>query len=111
MSVFTPARFSGPSYLTTSVATQFTVPASTQRVLKQILFNNTSASAATVTVHVVSSGGSAASANAVISTLQVSPNSNLIWSADIPMATGETLQAVASANSAITMTTSGIEIV
>lgn len=111
MSVFTPARFSGPAYLTTTVSTQFTVPVSTQRVVKQILFNNTSGTAQSVTVHVVTGGGGAASANAIITSLQIGPNSNIIWAADVPMSAGETLQALATANSAITMTTSGIEIV
>ena len=110
MAVFTPTRFSGPALLTTSVATQFTVGSGKKNVLKQIILNNTSVSPVSVTVHVVPSAGTAGASNAIVSSLVIGPTSQIIWSADIPMNAGETLQAVASTASVMTMTTTGIEI-
>lgn len=110
MAVFNPVRFSGPSFLTTSASTQFTVGTGKVNVLKQIVLNNTSATAASVTVYLVASGGTASSANAIVTNLVISANSQIIWSADLPMTAGETLQALASTGTVITATTTGIEV-
>ena len=111
MAVFTATRFSGPAFLGTSVATVLTVPSGRTNVLKQLVFNNTTASAVTVTVHVVPNGGSVLASNAIITTLSIGPSSQIIWSADIPMSAGETLRAAASASNAVTLTATGIDVV
>ena len=111
MAVFNPVRFSGPSFLTGSAAILFTVGVGKVNALKQIVFNNTSANTASVTVHLVPPAGTATTSNMIITALSVSPNSQLIWTADIPMTAGETLQALANTSGVITATTSGIEVV
>ena len=110
MAVFTPKRLAGPAFLTTSAAAAYTVPAGRTGVVKQIILNNTTATAATVSAHVVPNGGSAASSNQIITGLSIAAGSQLIWAADIPLAVGESVQLLASASSAVTSTVTGIEI-
>ena len=110
MAVFTPKRLSGPAYLTTSATPVYTVGAGLTGVVKQIVFNNTSAGAATVTAHIVPNAGSATTSNQVISQLSISAYSQIIWSADIPLSAGESVQLLSNTTSAISATVTGIEI-
>lgn len=110
MAVFTPKRLAGPAFLTTSAAVVYTVPAATTGVVKQIIFNNTGSSGTSVTAHVVPNAGSASTGNQIITLLPIGANSQLIWSADIPLAPGETVQLLAANASTVTATVTGIEI-
>lgn len=111
MAIFTAKRLSGPTVLTTSAVSQFSVAAGKSVVCKQFVISNTSASTASVTFHLVTSGGSPASGNAFVYQLSVAPNSSLIYAADIPLSANESIHALASAASAINLTITGIEIV
>ena len=112
MATFTPTRLAGlGTQLSTSATAVYTVPANTTTVIKQIVFNNTSASAVAVTAYVLPVGASAAATNAIISGLTIAPNSQVIWSADIPVATGEKLSLLAATGGAVSYVVSGIEIV
>lgn len=112
MATYTPTRLAGlGAQLGTSATAVYTVPSSTSAVIKQIVFNNTSASAVAVTAYILPVGASAGAANAIISGLSIAPNSQVIWSADIPVATGEKLSLLAGSSGAISYLVSGIEIV
>lgn len=110
MAVFTPKRLSGPTLLSSSVGPAYTVPAGTTGVVKQIILNNTGSLNSTVTIHVVPNGGSPTTSNQVVSQLSIAGYSQIIWSADIPLQPGESVQLLASLNSVVTATISGIEI-
>lgn len=110
MATYLAKRFSGPQYLSTTVANQYQVASGKTAVVKEFIFNNTSGSAATVSVHVVPNGGVVAASNQIITTLQISGASQIVWSADIPLEAGEAIAALSGTASAITMTVSGIEV-
>lgn len=110
MAIFTAKRLSGPAFLTTSAVAVYTAPAGKTGVVKQIILNNTSAAAATVTAHVVPNAGTASASNQIITSLSISANSQIIWAADIPLAAGDSIQLLSNAGSAITGTVTGIEI-
>lgn len=111
MATYTPKRLTGPAQVANSATDVYTVPGATSVVVKQIVFNNTSASAVNVTAYVIPVGGTAGPNTAIISALSIAPNSQVIWSADIPMASGEKLNFLASATTSVTYLVSGIEIV
>lgn len=110
MAVFTPKRLSGPAFLTTSVTPVYTVPAGRTAVSKQIVFNNTGAASNTVTVNVVPNGGSPATSNQVVSLLNIAGYSQIIWTADIPLEAGASVQLSSGISNTVTATVSGIEI-
>lgn len=110
MAVFTPKRLSGPALLTSSTVPVYTVPVGKTAVIKQIILNNTSGAAASVTAHVVPNGGSVTTSNQIISSLSISSASQIIWSADIPLAAGDAIVLAAGTDNVITAITSGIEI-
>ena len=109
MATYTPKRLAGPAQLSTSATAVYTAPSTA--IIKQIIINNTSASAVAVTAHVLPVSATASASNAIISSLTVAPNSQLIWAADIPITTGEKLSMLAATGSVITYVVSGIEIV
>ena len=111
MAVFSPRRLAGTAFLTTSATAVYTVPTGRTGVIKQIIFNNTSVNTVSVSAHVVPSAGSASASIQIITTLAISPASQVIWAADIPLAAGESLQLLAATASAVTSTVTGIEIV
>lgn len=110
MAIFTPKRLSGPAFLTTSVTAAYTVGAGKTGVLKQIVLNNTGSASNTVTVNVVPNGASPTTSNQVISLLNISGYSQIIWTADIPLDAGDSIQVSAAISNTVTATISGIEI-
>ncbi len=111
MATYTPTRLVGlGAQLGTSATAVYTTPSNTATVIKQIVFNNTSSSAVAVTAYILPVGASASATNAIISGLSIAPNSQIIWSADIPIATGEKLSLLAATGGAISYLVSGIEI-
>jgi hypothetical protein len=110
VAIFTPKRLSGPALLTTSTASAYVVPAGRTGVVKQIILNNTSTTANTVTVHLVPNGGTAATANEIVSDLNIAGYSQIIWAADLPLSAGDSIQLSSSLSNTITATISGIEI-
>jgi hypothetical protein len=111
VAVFTAKRLAGPAFLGTSATAVYTVPAGRTAVLKQIVLNNTGTATIAVTVHLVPNGGSTATSNQIITSLSIAGNSQVIWSADLPLVAGDSIQPFAATGSAITSTISGIEIV
>jgi len=111
MATFSAARLSGPVQLSTTDSQVITsVPSGEVRVVKQLLFTNVTSSPVTVDANLVPSGGSVTASNKIISALSVGANSNVIFAVDLPMATGETLTAKASAVTSVNLVISGIVI-
>lgn len=92
--------------LTNAAATYYTVPATpTSSLLMngRVRFSNITAGAITVTAYAIQSGGSAADANAFMKGESIAANSHV--DIDVPLlAAGGFLQALASANTSITIT-------
>jgi hypothetical protein len=101
------------SQLTTSAATYYTVPALTTTIIQSVVLTNTTAGPITATVHLVASGGSATASNMVLSAKSLTASETLVvpGAAGMVLATGGTLQALASANTSISLMASGTEVV
>lgn len=91
----------------TSVATVYTVPASTDVKVASIVLANTTAVSATVTLHAVPSGGSAGVANQVVPAIAVPGNSVTVIESSVYMAAGDFIAALQGTVSAVTVTISG----
>jgi len=92
-----------------SLATHYTVPASTTTIVKQIALCNTSASNITIDVHLVPSGGTAGAANALVYNLAVDSLSTLFVNVAAVMDVGDFISAKANVAASVTMHSFGIE--
>ena len=103
----TAKRLVGPVALTTTAATTlYTVPASTTAVLRSIHVNNESGATASFTMSI----GADAAGKRLFSALDIPTKSSFDWSGFIVMAAAEIIQSSASANTALTLTISGVEV-
>jgi hypothetical protein len=112
----TQKRLCGPSMLTASTATYYTVPSSTTTIVKQILLTNTTASSKTVTVRLLPSGvNETATPNWVdiISSMTLAANETMSFNCSLVMVytggAGDQIKALASTGGAVNMTVVGIE--
>ena len=105
----TPTRLVAGSQLTTSAATYYT--ADTRARIDAMVLTNTSGGAVTATVHLVPSGGSAAASNCILSAKSLNAGESYVVPGAIGqwLESGGTIQALASAGTAITLVASGIE--
>lgn len=94
--------------LATAATTQYTTPASRQDVIKDYELCNTTGAAITVTLNVVPNGGSAGTANQVLSSASVPANQTLHWTGTIVMNAGDFISTATSAVG-VTATFSGLE--
>lgn len=103
----TAKRLSGPSALTTSAATQYTVPGSTSTVVRNIHVANTHASiAAKFTMSI----GTDAAGTRFYDSVEIPVGGSLDWSGFLVLATTEIIQAKSDTASALTLTISGVEV-
>jgi len=102
----TAKRLSGPTALTTSAVTQYTVPASTTTILRSIHAANETATVATFTLSIGTDGAG----KRLFMALPIGGNDAFDWTGFIVLAAGEVLQALAGTAAAITLTTSGVEV-
>lgn len=102
----TQKRLSGPALLTASPATVYTVPAATSTILRSIHVSNETGTAATLTMSV----GTDAAGKRLFTAYPVAANDVLDWSGFIVLNTAEIVQAFSATASALTLTTSGVEI-
>ena len=102
---FTEKRLCNPTQLTTSGQTLYTVPSSKTTIVKQIVVTNVTASAATFSLYI----GSAATPNALFSATSVAANDTIIVNLSQVLTQNEILTALASANSTLNITISGVE--
>lgn len=109
----TPKRLVNGTTLTTANVVQYTAPANTRTIIRRATFVNSSAQAATVTVYLVPSGGTVSVGNQIIRNRALGAGE--AWSApDLEghvIEAGGSIQASASAASAISLVASGVEIV
>jgi predicted phage tail protein len=106
-----PKRLVDGSQLTTSAATYYTTPAGTITTISACTVTNTTAGVVTASVHLVPSGGSATASNIVLSARGIAAGESFNVGSAIgqSLATGGTLQALASAGASINLVASGYE--
>jgi hypothetical protein len=93
----------------TTYTTLYTVPAATSAVLSSISVCNTNGGAQTVRIHIVPSGGSESTTNAITYDLSISANNMLVLTMGITMATGDFIRIYASATN-ISFQCFGVEV-
>ena len=98
----------GQAAITGSLATLYTVPALTRTILKDFDICNTSGGALTVDVHLVPSGGSATTDNALLYGYSINANATLQWTGSQVMNTGDFIRVKAS-GLGCSITASGVE--
>ena len=103
-----------PVRLTAAAAIIYTAPTNFRGTVKQLTATNTTATARTITVYRVPSGGSPSTTNTVISAETIPPSGNGNKSladrfANQVLNPGDTLQALCSAADAVSMTGGVIE--
>jgi hypothetical protein len=101
----TAKRVAGPTLLTATAATVYTVPASTTTTLRNIHVSNETATAATLTMSIGTDGAG----KRLFTGFTVAANDVVDWSGFIVLAAGELLQAFSGTASALTLTVSGVE--
>lgn len=96
----------------TTITTLYTVPASTRTIVKQIIVCNTTSTPISLQLHSVPNGGSATTANAIIYNAQFTANSTTTFDLSMVMdVAGDTIRALQSAATSLTVNISGVEIV
>ena len=105
-------RFYGPAHLATSASSLITGAADKTALVHEILLHNSGSAAATYTLHLVPSGGTAGASNrifhgslAVDETLLIS-----LGGSGLVLAEGDSLQGLASAADSIVATIHGAEV-
>jgi hypothetical protein len=101
----TAKRLAGPTSLTASSATIYTVPGSTTAILRNIRVANTTGVVARLTVSI----GADAAGTRIWSSVAIPANDALDWSGFMVLAAAETLRAYSDTASALTITVSGVE--
>lgn len=111
MAVRSPKRIVSGSQLTTSAATYYTAPAATTTTISACTLTNTTGTAQTATLHLVPPAGSAADSNCILFeyTIAAGASYNVPGAIGQTLPAGGTIQALASAGSAITIVASGYE--
>lgn len=94
----------------TTATTLYTAPASTSTIVKNILICNTTASAATITLSFVASGGSAGATNRIMSALEVTANNTVAFDLSGVLATGDFISALQGTSGALTLHITGVEV-
>ena len=109
MATIAPANL-GAGTLTASAAAYVTAGASQVIIIKSCVFTNTDAAAKTITVHRVPNAGSATTGNRVISAFSLAAGQAYVAPelANMVLANGETLQALASVTSVVNIAVSGL---
>lgn len=99
-------RLSGPSALTTSAVTQYTVPGATSTILRSIHVVNTNA---TTVSNLTLSIGTNAAGTQLFAVYPIPGTGVLDWSGFIVLNAGDVVQALASV-ATLTLTMSGVEV-
>ncbi|SAJ96525.1 hypothetical protein UA18_03443 [Burkholderia multivorans] len=91
--------------LTTSAASYYAAPTGTTSTVNNLSFTNTSGSPVTVTLYCVPSAGSPAASNTIMSAFSLSAGQTYVppQAIGLQLEAGMTLQALASANTAVTI--------
>lgn len=100
----TATRFVGPTLLTNTTATLYTVPALTIAILRNIHIANTSGTAATVKLSI----GVDAAGSRLLGDLSVAANGTYDWSGFMPVAAAETIRGHSGTTNVLAITISGV---
>jgi hypothetical protein len=92
---------------TTSNTTLYTVPGSTDAKIASITICNTTTTAATLTLSVVQSGGTAGVTNQIMAAYSVPASATVIIDSSVYMNTGDFVAGLQGTTSALTVTISG----
>src|SRR5690242_3162269 len=93
---YTPKQLTPGTALTAALVTEYTVPASTTTILKELVLCNTDTVVRTVTVNLVAAAGAAGVLNTLLNAVALQPNETKILSLSTVMTTGTFIQAKAS---------------
>lgn len=97
-----------PDFLTATAATYYTVPASKTVQIDQASVFNSDASARTVTIYLVPSGGTASAENAIVTALSLAAGeTKLVPELNHKLTEAMTIQALASSANVVALTVSG----
>jgi hypothetical protein len=107
---YTPKQLTAGVALTASAVTEYTVPAATTTILKEIELCNTDTVVRTASVHVIASGGTLGVLNTLLNATSLQPNETKIISLSRVMPTGTFIQALASSAAVVAFNASGIEV-
>lgn len=99
----------GNAQLTTGAVTYITGVAGSQTIIKRVVFSNVTATAATITVWRVPTGGTAGATNQIISVQSVAANSTYLAPelANMVLNGGDVIQALASVAATVDIFGSG----
>lgn len=104
-----PTRLAGPEFLTNSIGIIYTCPPNTIVFLQACNFANTDTGTHLVQVYVVPSGIAVTSAELVVPNQGISPQATYQSAelAGVVLAAGDSIQAIADANSVVNVTLNG----
>ena len=107
--IATPACLIEGAELTGSAATYYTSPTATTTIIDNLTLTNTDSSSHTVTLYLVANGGTAGTANTILSAISVGSNTCLQVSAlqYHVLAPGDFISALASSASVVIIRASG----
>lgn len=111
MAANTLAPFGVPSVqLTTAATTLRTTPVNSQDIIRRGVFTNVTGGAITVTIYRVPAAGSAGATNVLVSAYSIAANADYEPPAlaSLVLNAGESIQCLASANTSINATLSGL---
>lgn len=109
MAAYNLKRMTNPTQLGTTAASVYTAGAGITAVVKQVLATNTTASASTVSIHLVPSAGTATTSNLIFSGIPVPANSTVIIDLAQVLNAGDSLHAFAGNATTVNLTVSGYE--
>lgn len=92
----------------TSATTIYTTPTSRKTALRNLILANTTAAAATISVSVVPSGGTAGDDNRILKNVSIPANSTTFIDLDVTMNAGDFISIQQGTASAIVTTASGV---
>lgn len=102
----TPKRLVGPKQLANASATEYTAPALTTTIVKQVILHNSSGAAVTVTFGV----GADAAGTRILNAYSIPAGETVILDVWIVLAAAETFRMHASAAASIQATVNGVEV-
>ena len=108
MAVLTPKQLVQAT-ITASAVTIYTVPTSTTAIIQSVDVVHTSGSTRTVRVHIVPSGGSAGTDNALLYDITIAASGTINYGGPLTIETGGFISVLAD-STGLTITVSGLEI-
>jgi hypothetical protein len=109
MATYTPRRLGSITQLATTNSTLYT-SSGVKTIIKEILVANTTATAATVTVNLVPSAGTASTSNEILDSVTLSGYSTLTFKCSQVLEIGDFIVAKAGTSSSLNIVISGVEV-